>query len=440
MKAVSIPPRVLLLGFAIGVVLFAGLYWSLARGGRVPELGVVVLCAAMALAACLGAIAFALRQSGADAAAEQRLMGAQLAAARTATAQLETQIAHDRQWLEAILHDLSDAVMVLDEQFRLLLCNARAHALLAPCGLVGLRRDAGNLVDLAGAGDAFAAARSDGHATAALRLRDGRGPFEARIAWIGDATHGHVYAVTLGGGIGAGDLALARVPARPEFYDFDLVRLREVPAAVALRPLSALAYCVFDLETTGLDIAGDQIVSVGAVRALGTRVLAGETFSTLVDPGRPIPAAATAIHGIDDAAVAGAPAPADAILRLKDFAHDAILVAHNAAFDLSFVRRAAAAGGYAFDNPPFDTLLIARWLFPDLPDHSLDALGKLLGVDPGRRHSALDDARATAAIFAKLLEMCAARGIASYGDLMAASNMALDMRRAAHQLSQAGGP
>jgi PAS domain-containing protein len=61
-------------------------------------------------------------------------MGAQLAAARTATAQLETQIAHDRQWLEAILHDLSDAVMVLDEQFRLLLCNARAHALLEPGG------------------------------------------------------------------------------------------------------------------------------------------------------------------------------------------------------------------------------------------------------------------------------------------------------------------
>ena len=438
MKAVPIPARLLLLGFAVGVALFAGLYWSLSRGGRVPELGVVVLCAAMALAACLAAIAFALRQSGADAAAERRLLDAQLAAAQAAAAQLETQIAHDRQWLEAILHDLSDAVLVLDENFRLLLCNARAHALLAPCGLVGLRRDAGNLVDLASADAVFAAARSAGHASAGMRLRDGRGPFDARIAWIGDATRGHVYAVTLGGW--SGGAPPQRVPARPEFYDFDLVRLRAVPDAVAERPLSALAYCVFDLETTGLDIAGDQIVSVGAVRALGARVLAGETFSTLVNPGRPIPPASTAIHGIDDAAVAGAPAPAEAIARLKDFAHDAILVAHNAAFDLSFVRRAAQEGGYVFDNPPFDTLLIARWLFPNLPDHSLDALGKLLGVDPGQRHSALDDARATAAIFAKLLDMCAARGISNYGELSAASNMALDMRRAAHQLSQAGGP
>jgi DNA polymerase III subunit epsilon len=438
MKIASIPTRLLLLGFAVGVVLFAGLYWSLARGGRVPEFGVVVLCAAMGLAACLATVAVGLRQRGSDAAAEQRLLEAQVAAAQAAAAQLETQIAHDRQWLEAILHDLSDAVMVLDENFRILLCNARAHALLEPCGLVGLRRDANNLVDLAGADAAFTAARSDGHAHAAMRLRDGRGPFEARIAWIGDATRGHVYAMTLG--VGAGIAEPVRFPARPEFYDFDLVRLRPVTAAAAERPLSALAYCVFDLETTGLDIAGDQIVSVGAVRALGTRVLAGETFSTLVDPGRPIPPTSTAIHGIDDAAVVGAPAPADAIQHLKDFAHDAILVAHNAAFDLSFVRRAAAAGGYAFDNPPFDTLLIARWLFPDLPDHSLDALGKLLGVDPGRRHSALDDARATAAIFAKLLEMCAARGIKSYGELAAASNMALSMRRAAHQLSQAGGP
>jgi len=438
MKAMPIPARLLLLGFALGVGLFAGLYWSLARGGRVPGLGAVVLCAALALAAALAAIAFGMRQSGADAAARGRFADAQLAAARAAADQLETQIAHDRQWLEAILHDLSEAVMVLDEQFRLLLCNARAHALLEPCGLVGLRRDVGNLVDLGDAATAFAAARQHGHADTALRLRDGRGPFGAQIAWIGDAARGHVYALTLS--VGKSAAPARRFPARPEFYDFDLVRLRAVPAAVAERPLSALAYCVFDLETTGLDISGDQIVSVGAVRALGARVLAGETFSTLVDPGRPIPPASIAIHGIDDAAVAGAPTPGEAIRRLKDFAHDAILVAHNAAFDLSFVRRAAQAGGFAFDNPPFDTLLIARWLFPDLPDHSLDALGKLLGVDAGQRHSALDDARATAAIFAKLLEICAARGISNYGELSAASNMALDMRRAAHLLSQAAGP
>jgi DNA polymerase-3 subunit epsilon len=103
------------------------------------------------------------------------------------------------------------------------------------------------------------------------------------------------------------------------------------------------------------------------------------------------------------------------------------------------VARAAKAGGYTFENPPFDTLLVARWLFPDLADHSLEGLAGLLGIEIGRRHSALDDALATAAIFAKLVDICRHRGLSTYGELAAASNMALDMRLAAHNLSRAGG-
>jgi DNA polymerase-3 subunit epsilon len=185
---------------------------------------------------------------------------------------------------------------------------------------------------------------------------------------------------------------------------------------------------VFDLETTGLDTRADAIVSMGAVRALGSRVLEGESFATLVDPGRPIPPLSTSIHGIDDDAVKGAPDQANAARRLAAFAHDSVLVAHNAAFDLAFLKRAGAACGLTFDHPPFDTLLIARWLFPDLVDHSLDGLAALLGVEIGKRHSALDDARATARIFARLLAVCDARGIDTYDELVEASNMALGLR------------
>jgi DNA polymerase-3 subunit epsilon len=269
-------------------------------------------------------------------------------------------------------------------------------------------------------------------------LADGRGPFAARLGHVRDAD-GNAEAYVLSVTAPAAPSSVAAAP-RPEIYDFDLVRLKPAGGGTGARKLSALAYVVFDLETTGLDTAADEIVSVGAVRVLGTRVLAGESFATLVDPGRPIPPASIVFHGIEDKAVAGAPKPADAARALKSFAHDAVLVAHNAAFDLAFLRRAADAAGIEIDNPPFDTLLIARWLFPDLADHSLDGLARRLGIEIGRRHSALDDARATAGIFVRLVEICERRGIDSYDALVAASNMALALRTGARRFSPTAGP
>jgi len=439
MSSPHLPVARLLLGSALGLALFAGLYWSLARGGQAPGLAAALLCAGLGLALALAVAAAAFRKTMALAAAERRALAAELDAARAAANAGDAQTQHDRAWLEAILRDLSEAVIVADRDHRLLLFNARANELLAPCGPVGLRRDLRLLVEIADVDAAFAAARTGNCASAQIYLADGRGPFAARLAWVRDpAAASDAYVLTFGARDTDQDARTA-LPPRPEFFDFDALRLSPSDAALADRPLAALAYCVFDLETTGLDIENDAIVSVGAVRVLGSRVLGSENFSTLVDPGRPIPPASTAIHGIDDAAVAGAPNAPAAIAQLKRFAHDAVLVAHNAAFDLAFVARAAKAGGYAFDNPPFDTLLVARWLFPDLADHSLEGLANLLGVEIGRRHSALDDARATAAIFAKLVDICRHRGLATYGELAAASNMALDMRLAAHNLSRAGG-
>ncbi len=439
MSSPHLPVARLLLGFGLGLALFAGLYWSLARGGQAPGLGATLLCAALGLAVAVGVAAAAFRKTLALVAAERRALAAERDAARAGADAGDAQVQHDRAWLEAILRDLSEAVVVADRDHRLLLFNARANELLAACGPVGLRRDLRLLLEIVDADAAFAAATASSCAATQIYLADGRGPFAARLAWVRDpAAASDAYVLTFGAH-DAGQTARAALPPRPAFFDFDAQRLSPSDAALADRPLAALAYCVFDLETTGLDIETDAIVSVGAVRVLGSRVLASENFATLVDPGRPIPPASTAIHGIDDAAVAGAPDAAAAIAQLKRFAHDAVLVAHNAAFDLAFVARAAKAGGFAFDNPPFDTLLVARWLFPDLADHSLEGLANLLGIAVGQRHSALDDALATAAIFAKLVDICRHRGLATYGELAAASNMALDMRLAAHKLSRAGG-
>jgi len=228
---------------------------------------------------------------------------------------------------------------------------------------------------------------------------------------------------------------IPRAP-RPEFFDPELARLTPAGGAEGKRKLAALTFVVFDLETTGLDTKNDRIVSIGAVRARGPECLDGQCFATLVDPGRPIPKANTAIHGIDDAAVAGAPDAGAAAKLFAGFARESVLVAHNAAFDLAFLKRAGSEAGIEFDHPPFDTLLIARHLFPDLADHSLDGLAALLRIEIGRRHSALDDAHATARVFARLLEVCALRGIDDYDELVEASNMALELRRAAKSIAR----
>ncbi len=196
---------------------------------------------------------------------------------------------------------------------------------------------------------ALARAGDGGNVAFEAMLADGRGPYAARLGWTSDADgmrEAYVLSLTV-----PGATTHAAAAPRPEFYDFDLARLKPAGGALGTRRLSALSYVVFDLETTGLDTANDEIVSVGAVRVLGTRILGGESHTTLVDPGRPIPPASTVFHGIDDKAVAGAPGPAEAARAFKLFVHDAVLVAHNAAFDLAFLHRAAAAAGIAIDNP-----------------------------------------------------------------------------------------
>ena len=162
-------------------------------------------------------------------------------------------------------------------------------------------------------------------------------------------------------------------------------------------------FAALDLETTGLDPLKDRIVEAAAVVFKGDSVL--DTFETLVNPGVRITPALTAIHGIDNGMVKGAPKPPEAVSRLLLFLGERPLVIHNAPFDMGFIDRVL---GESFLEPApndlFDTSRIAPVVFPGLPDYKLGSLSRALGVKPGRGHRALDDSLAAMGIFLKCLE------------------------------------
>lgn len=152
-----------------------------------------------------------------------------------------------------------------------------------------------------------------------------------------------------------------------------------------------------DVETTGFDPARDHLVEVAAVLARGPEVLA--SYSTLVDPGIPVPSETTALTGIDDEAVDGAPSPEAAVTRLLEFADDRRVVAHNAGFDAAFV--AAIAGG-RLDGRWIDSLPISRVALPRLRSHRLCDLADAFGLARAS-HRAPDDAASLAAVWRVLL-------------------------------------
>lgn len=165
-------------------------------------------------------------------------------------------------------------------------------------------------------------------------------------------------------------------------------------------------HVVVDLETTGLDPLVEGILEIAAVRLDGDRVVG--TWQTLVNPGPGIESseASRAIHGITAEMVADAPPVAEALAGFLAFLGDAPLVAHNAPFDLAFLNRALAAGGRPpLANEAFDTLEIAREVFPDQRSHKLEALCRLLGHEAAGFHRAAADAGHLAAIFPRLLAL-----------------------------------
>jgi len=221
---------------------------------------------------------------------------------------------------------------------------------------------------------------------------------------------------------------------RPEFFDFNLLAQSRgaVRSDLSLREIT---YVVFDTETTGLRPSeGDRIVSIAGVRIVGGRILTGESFSRIVNPGRPIPAESTQFHGLTDALVAGKP-PIEAVLpQFKSFVADSVLVAHNAAFDLKFLRMFESKAGVIFDNPVLDTMLLSSFIDNSPEGQSLDAICRRYGIDITDRHSALGDALATASLLLHMIDALERKGIRTLGDALSTLDMTLQLHQSAQAL------
>ncbi|WP_082092055.1 DEDD exonuclease domain-containing protein [Demequina pelophila] len=188
-------------------------------------------------------------------------------------------------------------------------------------------------------------------------------------------------------------------------------------------PLAATTFVTVDLETTGTSPASSQITEIGAVKTRGGEVI-GE-FQTLVDPGSPIPPMIVALTGITDAMVVAAPR-IDAVLpAFLEFLGDAVVVAHNAPFDVGFLKTACRTHGYAWPgNDVVDTVTLARRATTkeEAPNKKLSTLARVFGTAVEPNHRALEDARATSEILHRMLERCAAFGITHREDLEALRN------------------
>ncbi|HEY8244414.1 MAG TPA: exonuclease domain-containing protein [Casimicrobiaceae bacterium] len=200
--------------------------------------------------------------------------------------------------------------------------------------------------------------------------------------------------------------------SRPEYFDFDLFRSTGTQKAFDDQRLGEIAYTVFDTETTGLQpSAGDEIISLGAVRIVNGRLLTHEVFEQLVDPRRPISPESSRIHGIEAPMLASQPTLAEVLPAFHRFCEDTVLVAHNAAFDMRFLELKEAVTGIRFDQPVLDTLLLSVAVHPSLQDHGLEAIAERLGVRVIGRHTALGDALLTGEILLRLIPLLAERGI-----------------------------
>jgi DNA polymerase-3 subunit epsilon len=179
---------------------------------------------------------------------------------------------------------------------------------------------------------------------------------------------------------------------------------------------------VFDTETTGLDpTGGDEIVQLGAVRIVNGRLRDEEIIDQLVNPRRPVPESSVAIHGIAPEMLASQPLITEVLPRFHDFARDAVLVAHNAAFDMKMLQMKEAVTGLRFDQPVLDTLLLSTIVHPHQEGHSLDAIAGRLNIGIIGRHTALGDALATAEVLLKLIPLLEAQGVMTLNDALTAS-------------------
>lgn len=160
---------------------------------------------------------------------------------------------------------------------------------------------------------------------------------------------------------------------------------------------------VFDIETTGFGPTKDKIIEIGAVKVVEGKIV--DKYSTFVNPDIPIPFEIEKLTGINDQMVMGYPMIEEILPQFLKFCEGCILVAHNASFDVGFIRKKAELQGIEIDFTVIDTVALSRLLLPQLSKVKLNLVAKALGISLENHHRAVDDANATAEIFVKFIAM-----------------------------------
>ena len=169
------------------------------------------------------------------------------------------------------------------------------------------------------------------------------------------------------------------------------------------------AFVVFDIETTGFSSVKDKIIEIGAVKVENGKIVS--RYSTFVNPEVPIPFEITKLTSITDAMVIDAPKIETVLPEFMEYVGDAVLVAHNAGFDVGFIEENCRRLGMERKLTSVDTVALARVLLPTLSRYKLNIVAKTLGISLENHHRAVDDAGATAEIFVKFVEMLKEREI-----------------------------
>lgn len=183
-------------------------------------------------------------------------------------------------------------------------------------------------------------------------------------------------------------------------------------------------YVVFDLETTGFSPINNRIIEIGAVKVSGGKI--AERFSTFVNPQVPIPFKIEELTGIRDDMVLNAPVIEKALPEFLEFCRGAIMVAHNAGFDMSFISKSCQRQKLPCEYTVIDTVALARVLLPHLNRFKLDTVAKALKISLENHHRAVDDAACTAEIFVKFAEMLKERGISTLEDVNALGSTSVE--------------
>ena len=192
-------------------------------------------------------------------------------------------------------------------------------------------------------------------------------------------------------------------------------------------------FVVFDIETTGFSPVNDAIIEIGAVKVSGGKII--DRFSTFVNPKRPIPYKIERLTSISDSDVMDSEGIEGVLPQFMEFCEGCVLVAHNAEFDVNYIKENCKRLGLPHDFTYMDTLQLARTQLPGHGKYTLDAVAKVLNIVLGHHHRAVDDAECTALIFIRLMNQLLSEGytkLAQINEKAASSNEAIAKMRSHH--------